>query len=143
MLYGEGLALTSALLWGMMPILVRKGLSHSTASVGVMLGLLASAPLIILVFSFHSQSVVQAVAPQAVAWFVAVGILGPCLGRVFNYLGVARLGAAKATPLISTSPLFTTVLALMFLREQITLKVLLGVLCIVTGIATLTGQQRT
>ena len=142
MLYGEGLALTSAFLWGMMPILVRKGLSHSTASVGVMLGLLASVPLIILVFSFHSQSVVQAVAPQAVAWFVAVGILGPCLGRVFNYLGVARLGATKATPLISTSPLFTTVLALMFLREQITLKVLLGVLCIVTGVVTLTGQQR-
>ena len=143
MLYGEGLALTSAFLWGMMPILVRKGLSHSTASVGVMLGLLASVPLIILVFFFHSQPVVQAVAPQAVAWFVAVGILGPGLGRVFNYLGVARLGAAKATPLISTSPLFTTVLALMFLREQITLKVLLGVLCIVAGIATLTGQQRT
>ncbi len=142
MFYGEGLALTSALLWGMMPILVRKGLSDSTASVGVMLGLLASAPLIILVFSFHSQSVTQAVAPQAAVWFVAVGISGPCLGRVFNYLGVARLGAARATPLISTSPLFTTVLALMFLREQITLKILLGVLCIVAGIVTLTGQQR-
>jgi drug/metabolite transporter (DMT)-like permease len=44
--------------------------------------------------------------------------------------------------LIATSPLFTTVLALLFLREQMTLKVLLGVLCIVAGIVFLTGQQR-
>jgi DME family drug/metabolite transporter len=68
--------------------------------------------------------------------------MGPCLGRVFNYLGVARLGAARATPLINSSPLFTTVLALVFLREQITLKIFLGVLCTVAGIALLTGQRR-
>lgn len=142
MLYGECLALTSAVLWGMMPVLVRKGLSHSTASVGVMLGLLASVPLIFLIFSFHPQPVTQAVAPQAAAWFVAVGILGPCLGRVFNYLGVAHLGATRATPLIATSPLFTTVLALVFLHEQITPRILLGVLGIVAGIVVLTGQKR-
>ena len=142
MFYGEGLALTSAVLWGMIPVLVRKGLSHSTTPVAVMLGLLASVPLIFLVFSFHPQPVTQAVAPQAAAWFAAVGILGSCLGRVFNYLGVARLGAARATPLVSISPLFTTVLALVFLREQITLKILLGVLCIVIGIVVLSGQKR-
>jgi len=60
----------------------------------------------------------------------------------FNYLGVARLGAARATPLINSSPLFTTILALVFLREQITLKILLGVLCIVAGITVLTRQRR-
>jgi drug/metabolite transporter (DMT)-like permease len=75
-------------------------------------------------------------------WFAAVGILGPCLGRVFNYIGVDRMGAARATPLINSSPLFTTILALVFLREQITLKILCGVICIVGGIAVLTGQRR-
>lgn len=140
--YGECLALTSALLWGTIPILVRKGLPHASASVAVLLGLLASVPLLFLVFSFHPRPLTQAVAPQAALWFAAVGIMGPCLGRVFNYLGVARLGAARATPLINSSPLFTTVLALVFLREQITLKIVLGVLCIVAGITVLTGQRR-
>src|SRR2546428_6148552 len=139
MLYGECLALTSAVLWGTIPVLVRKGLSHSNASVAVCLGLLASAPLLLLVFSVHPRPVMQAVAPQAAAWFAAVGIMGPCLGRVFNYLGVARLGAARATPLINSSPLFTTILALVFLREQVTLRILLGVLSIIAGIAVLTG----
>jgi len=142
MLYGECLALTSAVLWGMIPVLVRKALPHSSASVAVLLGSLASVPLLFLVFSFHPRPVTQAVAPQAAVWFAAVGILGPCLGRVFNYLGVARLGAARATPLINSSPLFTTILALVFLREQITLKILLGVLCIVAGITVLTRQRR-
>ena len=71
-----------------------------------------------------------------------VGITGPCLGRVFNYMGVARLGAARATPLINSSPLLTTILALVFLREQITIKIFLGALCIVAGIVVLTGQRR-
>jgi len=142
MLYGECLALISALLWGTIPILVRKGLPHSNPSVAVVLGLLASVPLLLGVFFFHPRSVSDVIAPQAVMWFAAVGILGPCLGRVFNYMGVARLGATRATPLINSSPLFTTVLALVFLREQITLKILLGVLCIVSGIAVLSGQRR-
>lgn len=143
MLYGECLALISAVLWGTIPILVRKGLPHSNPSVAVVLGLLASMPLLLGVFFFHPRSVAHVIAPQAAMWFAAVGILGPCLGRVFNYMGVARLGAARATPLINSSPLFTTVLALVFLREQITLKILLGVLCIVSGIVVLSGQQRT
>ncbi len=142
MLYGEWLALTSAVLWGAIPVFVRRGLSHASPSVAVMLGLLASVPLLSLVFCFYPRSVTQAVAPQAAVWFAAVGLLGSCLGRVFNYIGVKRLGAARATPLINSSPLFTTVLALVFLREQITLKILLGVLCIVSGIVVLTGQRR-
>jgi drug/metabolite transporter (DMT)-like permease len=140
--YGECFALTAALLWGTIPVFVRKGLSHASASVAVLLGLLASLPLLVLVFSFHPRPVTQAVAPQAALLFAMVGLLGSGLGRVFNYLGVARLGAARATPLINSSPLFTTVLALVFLREQITLKIVLGVLCIVGGIAILTGQRR-
>ncbi len=142
MFYGECLALTSAILWGSLPVLVRKGLAHANASVAVLLGLLVSIPLLFLVIFFHPQPLTQAVALQAAAWFAMAGILGSCLGRAFNYLGIARLGAARTTPLIATSPLFTTVLALLFLREQMTLKVLLGVLCIVAGIVFLTGQQR-
>ena len=142
MLYGECLALTTALLWGAIPVLVRKGLPHANVSVAVLLGLLASVPLLFLVFALHPRSVTQAVAPAAAAWFAAVGIMGSCLGRVFNYLGVARLGAARATPLINVSPLFTTVLALVFLREQITVRILLGVLSIVAGVAVLTGKRR-
>lgn len=142
MFYGAGFALASAVLWGAIPVLVRKGLAHSSASVAVLLGLLASVPLLVLVFVCHPRSAVQTIAPQAALWFAAVGIMGPCLGRVFNYLGVARLGAARATPLINSSPLFTTVFALVFLGEQVTPRIALGVLCIVAGVGVLTGQQR-
>jgi drug/metabolite transporter (DMT)-like permease len=142
MLLGECLALTSAVLWGAIPVFVRKGLAHASPSVAVMVGLLASLPLLLGVFLLHPHSVLQDVAPQAALWFAGVGVLGPCLGRLFNYMGVERLGATRATPLINSSPLFTTIFALIFLREQITMRIFLGVLCIVSGIAVLTGQQR-
>jgi drug/metabolite transporter (DMT)-like permease len=130
-------------LWGTIPILVRKGLPHSNVSVAVISGLLAGVPILIGVFWFHPRWVVQAVTPQAAFWFAACGITGPCIGRLFNYIGVARLGAARATPLINSAPLFTTIMALVFLHEQITLKIALGILSIVAGIAVLTGQKRT
>ena len=141
MFYGECLALTSALLWGSIPVLVRKGLPHASASVAVVLGLLASLPLLCGVFLFHPRTVTEVVTPQAAFWFAAVGITGPCLGRLFNYIGVARLGAARATPLINSSPLLTTLLAIVFLREQITFKILLGGICMVAGIIVLTRQR--
>jgi drug/metabolite transporter (DMT)-like permease len=139
---GEWFALTSAMLWGTIPVLVRKGFSHASPSVAVIVGLFASLPLLLGVFLFHPRSVLEVVPSSAALWFAAVGITGPCLGRLFNYIGVERLGAARATPLINSTPLFTTVFALIFLREHITLKILLGVLSIVGGILVLTGQQR-
>jgi len=142
MFYGEGLALVTAVLWGAIPVLVRRGLSYATASVAVLLGLLASIPLLFLPVALHPQPVTQVVALQAASWFAGVGLFGPCLGRLFNYMSVACLGAARATPLVNSAPFFTTLLAVLFLREHITLKILLGMLCIVAGIAVLTGQRR-
>src|SRR5213594_4563551 len=94
MLYGECLALLTALLWGTIPVVVRKALPYSSASVAVLLGLLASVPLLCLVFSLHPRPVTQAVAPQAAVWFAAVGITGPCLGRVFKDRKSTRLNSS-------------------------------------------------
>ena len=142
MFYGELFALLAACLWGTAPIFVRKGLPHANASGGVLCGLLASLPLMALVFVFHPRSVTRVVTPEAALWFVAAGISGPRLGRLFNYLGVSHLGAAKSTPLVNTAPLFTTVFALLFLQEDITLKILCGILSVVAGVVVLTGQNR-
>ena len=139
---GEVLALTSAFLWGAVPILIRRGLTYSSTSVAVVWGLIVSLPLLAAVLALHPRPVSQAVAPQAAVWFVLVGLLGPCIGRVFNFIGVARLGAARATPLVNSAPLFTTLLAVVFLHEQLTLRIVLGMLSIVAGVGFLTGQQR-
>lgn len=142
MFYGELFALSAACLWGISPIFIRKGLPHASVSVGLLCGLGASLPLMALVFVFHPRSVTQVVTPQAALWFIAAGIVGPCVGRMFNYLGVAHLGAAKSTPLVNTAPLFTTVFALLFLQEDISLKILSGILSVVAGVVMLTGQNR-
>lgn len=139
---GEGFALTAAVFWGTIPVLVRRGLPYASPSIAVLIGLFASSPLFLGVLLFHPRSVLESVDPSAALWFAAVGVIGPCLGRLFNYMGVERLGAARATPLINSAPLFTTVFALVFLQERITLRVLLGMLSIVGGILILTGQQR-
>ena len=56
MFYGEFFALTAACLWGLSPIFIRKGLPYASVSVGLLCGLGASLPLMVLVFALHPRA---------------------------------------------------------------------------------------
>jgi drug/metabolite transporter (DMT)-like permease len=114
MIYGECLALTSALLWGTIPVLVRKDCTPAP-QLAVVVGLIASCPLLFGVFLLH---------PRPVWYAVTLSRLVVCRGwrmdpawSFVQLYGVERLGAARATPLINSS-LFTTLLALIFTRTH-------------------------
>jgi len=62
------------------------------------------------------------------------GILDQGCGAVLWFVAIQLSGAAKATILSSTSPLFVMPLSILFLREKITLPILLGTLLCVFGI---------
>ena len=71
-------------------------------------------------------------------------------GRIIHLDRYGRMGVGTEAletarillPLARVSALFTTLLAVVFLHEQITLRIVLGMLSIVAGVGFLTGQQR-
>ncbi|MBI4639716.1 MAG: DMT family transporter [Candidatus Tectomicrobia bacterium] len=142
MIPGEFMALLAAFLWGASPIFVKKGLKSSTTSVALVFGVISSLPIFLLPFYFVSQPLFEAVKPQAIVFFALVGILGQCIGRFFNYLGIEKLGAARSTPLINTNPLFSAIFALIFLKESITLKIAVGIALILLGITIISQEKR-
>lgn len=139
---GEIFGLAAVLLWGTAPILVRRGLAYTSARVGILYGLLASLPLVMFVIVTHPFELTEVLNGEALLWFTAAGISGPGLGRMFNYVSVARLGAAKSTSLVNTAPLFTAFFAVVFLAERLTLTIFIGVFSIVVGVLTLTSRHR-
>ncbi|MFQ5825730.1 MAG: EamA family transporter [Dehalococcoidia bacterium] len=137
---GVLLALSTSLAWGLMAVGVRLGMQHLRAPVGTLISLFSSLALAlvwVLLVEFHD---LVSVSLAAVAWFALIGVLNFALARYFLILGIGLLGAARSQPIISTSPLFATVLAVTFLGESLTPLMLLGILSVVAGLYLLTSR---
>ncbi len=135
----ELLSLFTAVCYGASSVLARKGMKDSIPMTGVVLGSLVQVILLAVL--------VIADPPDAFDWtaiglFIASGILASTLGRLFNFMSINRFGVALSASIIGASPLFSTLLAAVFLGEQINTATLLGTVLVVTGIAvTRSGGQ--
>jgi drug/metabolite transporter (DMT)-like permease len=68
-------------------------------------------------------------------WLVAAGVCNPGLFSICFMFGIAKIGVARAAPIKGSSPLFASLLAMMFLGERPQWYNLGGVLLIVMGIS--------
>ena len=131
-MYVELLSLITALCYGASAVLVRMGMRDSNPMTGAMVG--TTVQIVIL------SGLVMAFPPARIDWtavalFMASGVLASTLGRLLNYTSIERLGVPVSATIIGSSPLFSTLLAVLFLGERVALTVLLGTLLIVAGIA--------
>jgi len=62
------------------------------------------------------------------------GFLGQAIGEVLFFISVQLAGATKAAILSSTSPLFIAPLSIIFLKEKLTKRVILGTIACAVGI---------
>jgi uncharacterized membrane protein len=128
----ELLSLFTAVCYGVSSVLARKGMKDSNPMTGVMVGTLVQVILLAVL--------VIANPPDAFNWtaiglFITSGIFASTLGRLFNFISIERIGVALSATIIGSSPLFSTLLAALFLGEQVALSTLLGTVLIVVGIA--------
>ena len=68
--------------------------------------------------------------------FVAVGLFVPGVTRVLSFRGIRTLGSSVTSTIVNTTPMFSTVLAVLILGERPAPLVLLGVLLTVGGLIT-------
>lgn len=68
------------------------------------------------------------------AWVAAAGILAVGIGSLFYIAAVQEAGAGRTAILTSTMPLFTLPLAVLFLRERVTPRLVAGTIVGVLGI---------
>lgn len=110
-----------------------------------MLAALTAIGLVILLpFAWHelASGAVLHPVPAAFAGIAYTGIFPAFLGYVFYNRAVAEVGAAKGGLFIHLMPVFSTILAAIFLGEVPQLYHLLGVVMILAGIWLTTGFNR-
>ncbi|MBI4493230.1 MAG: DMT family transporter [Chloroflexi bacterium] len=131
---GTALALLAALMWGASTVMMRPALEHMDVFLANVLRM-SGASVLMWLFAWRRG---RLPARKALTGRVLGGLLLAGLLTVVTTLsfltGVQLAGAAKASTLSSTSPLFAVPISALLLREKLTLRVALGTLLSVAGI---------
>jgi drug/metabolite transporter (DMT)-like permease len=76
--------------------------------------------------------------------FIAVGLFVPGVTRVLSFRGIRAMGSSVTSTIVNTTPMFSTMLAILILEERPAPLVVLGVALTVGGLVTVSwGGEKT
>ncbi len=125
------LALLSAVLVSVAHILYRQALGRLSPTITAMVMNFASAFYAFGLYSLEDGLEEWPIA--ALFWFAMVGITGSSIGRYLNFRSVKLIGLARTSVMIQSILIWSSLLAVFVLGEQITSPVGLGTLAIMLG----------
>ncbi len=135
----EVYALVNAFLFALHNMFTKKALRYSNPATGVISSLLIN---IVFLWALSILFVpISSVTVASMLIFVAVGFFQPGLTRLLAYKGIDALGVAITDPIRATTPLFSAMMAIVFLGEQITLPIVVATLMIIAGITLLSWRS--
>lgn len=135
----EILAISASLFWGLSYIISRVGLRHSNVLSGVFMTSVSCLCYSLVISVLFID--LALFANRAVLYFIAAGVIGPFIGRVFLYMGLDRVGASIGSPLAEIKPLYAAIGAVLFLGEGLTPSIVLGTLLIIVGVITISLEE--
>ena len=131
-------ALTNAFLFALHNLFTKKALRYSNPATAVISSLLIN---IVFLWGVSLLFVpLEALTSSAILIFVGVGFFQPGLTRLLSYKGIDALGVAITDPIRASTPLFSAIMAIIFLGEQITLPIVAATLMIIAGITLLSWR---
>ncbi|MGH3504029.1 MAG: DMT family transporter [Nocardioidaceae bacterium] len=139
---GKILALTTAMCFGLSPVVLKRGFAREGRSdVAVVIGLAIAVPCCLLAAPVLGGISFAGLTPAALGGFVLGGVFGGGIGRRWMYTAIDRIGASPATAIKNSAPLITTVLAILLLGETVTALRWLAIVVVVAGITCITWQR--
>ena len=135
----EFYALANAFLFALHNMLTKKGLRYSNPATAVISSLLIN---IVFLWGMSILFVpLSSLTSASILIFVAVGFFQPGLTRLLTYKGIDALGVAITDPIRAITPLFSAMMAIIFLGEKVTLPIIVATLTIMAGITLLSWRS--
>ncbi len=138
---GEILALISALLWGIAPLLdkyvISTGVSPYLANVIRVAGALSFLLIVTLVVKDFS---VTKLTLKNVTYLIIAGIIASGVAMIVYFQALKLSQASRVVPITSIYPLFTVIFSALLLGENINPKVVVGAVLIVIGLSLVCGE---
>ena len=133
----EYFALQAAFCFAVSHILIRRGMVGSNSLTASFISLTMSAVVLCTLAAFYVP--VSALWTSTIWYFVVAGIFAPGLGRTLNFVGIERIGVARAVPIVNSSPIFASVFAVFFLNEIWVAQNILGTSLVILGVIILSS----
>jgi transporter family protein len=131
------LLITTAVLWGMTPIIEKIGLAKVVPLIGVTIrSTIVTAGLFILTFLLGKGRTLIEVDGKSLLLFGTTGVMTGLLGMWTYYTVLKMEATSKIVPIAACYPLVTALLSVLILKlkEGVTLPRLIGTALIVSGI---------
>ena len=135
----EYFSLQSALLFSITHIFVRRGLLQSNALTGSLISLGTST--VIFWFLLVVFVPLSSLLNPNIGYFIAGGVFAPAIGQTLGYIGMERLGVARASSIVNTSPIFSSILAVFLLGERWVLQNIVGTFLVIVGVVILSSGK--
>ncbi len=124
-------------------MLVKRGLEGSNPLTAFFVDMVTGSILFTALLPFVYPSTSSSIALMGMFWLAVSGIIGTTIGRMSQFYAIDRMGAAIATPIANMFPLFSSLIAIFFLGELVTLFILIGTFLTVAGLFVITmGRQK-
>ena len=127
-------ALMAGIIWGVGPLLLKRGMALSNVSTATLVQQFACVTYLVSLAAFKGELRLGGLSPTAFWCFVLAGSVGATVGKISLYKGIDRVGASKSITIKNSAPLLTVVIGVLVLGEALTLPVVTGVALIVTGV---------
>jgi uncharacterized membrane protein len=129
---GIVLALLSAMSFGLSQIFVRKNLEKSN-SINISLTVTIMGNLLLWPVALYFTDLTS-VNIEGLILFIVAGFLAPGIARLFYFKGMETSGISTNASIFSTYPLYTSIIAVLFLGETLTIENWTGLACIIIGV---------
>lgn len=111
-----GLALCSAMTFGLFSVMARKAMNMGSAFMASFISVVVGVPIMFVLTLFFSSW--ETLTWEATFWFCLTGILAPGVARPLVYLSIRYIGVGRAMPLVTVTPFVSTIAAVIWLREE-------------------------
>lgn len=139
---GKEFALITALCFGLNPVTLKMGFARKgRTDVAVAVGLAVAVPIYLLLLPFWGGLHLESLTIPALIGFILGGLFGGGIGRRWMFIAIDKLGASPATAIKNSAPVITTILAVLFFGEQVTIFHWLAIVGIVMGITLVTWKK--
>ena len=135
----EYYAFQAALCFSIAHIFVRRGLAGSNAFTGSVISLGTSTVIFWTLASLLAP--LSLLATPMIGYFMAAGFFAPAIGQTLGYIGMERIGVARSSPIVNTSPMFSSIFAVLFLGEIWLAQNILGTCLVILGVVILSTSR--
>lgn len=137
-----GLGVLAGILFGLLTVLVRRGIIRKPDPIAGSVVVVGLATLIVIAATLVSGKGADLTTWHIAALYFAIGLVAPGATQVIFMLAVRDAGASRVAIMIGTAPLLATIIAVGFRGEPLKVGLIFGTTLIVIGGASIAWERQ-